>query len=75
MDLIGPIALSLLCLGMAVWTLLRYRKKRNLWLLLAGITAILAAVAAGLAWMMNGVFLAVLALFLLLLGLWSNRRT
>lgn len=75
MDLIGQIALSLLCLGMAVWTLLRYRKKRNLWLLLAGITAILAAVAAGLAWMMNGVFLAILALFLLLLGLWSSRQT
>jgi 4-amino-4-deoxy-L-arabinose transferase-like glycosyltransferase len=74
MDLIGQIVLSLMCLGMAVWAFLRYRKKKNLWLLLGGIAAVLAAIAAGLAWIMNGIFLAVLALALLLLGLWSSRR-
>lgn len=74
MDLIDQIVLSLLCLGMAVWAFLRYRKKKNLWLLLGGITAVLAAIAAGLAWIMNGIFLAVLALALSLLGLWSSRR-
>jgi len=74
MDLIGQIVLSLMCLGMAVWAFLRYRKKKNLWLLLGGIAAVLAAIAAGLAWIMNGIFLAVLALALLLLGLSSSRR-
>jgi heme A synthase len=74
MDLIGQIVLSLLCLGIVVWAFLRYRKKKNLWLLLAGVTAILAAVAAWLAWIVNGIFLVILALALLFLGLWSSKR-
>ncbi len=74
MDLVGRIIVSLICLGMAGGAFIRYRQKKSLWLLLGGITAILAAVAAWLAWLANAVFLAVLAALLLALGWWSAAK-
>lgn len=66
------IILSLLSLGIAVWAFLRWRSKKNIWLMLAVIAAVLAAAAFWLA-LVNGVFMAVMALALVLLGLWTRR--
>jgi hypothetical protein len=66
------IVLTLLCLGIVVWTVFRWRQKRSIWLLLAVITAVLAAAAFWLSPVIGG-FLGFLALALLFLGLWSKR--
>jgi hypothetical protein len=66
------IILIVLCLGVALLAFLRWQKKKNLWLMLALITAVLAAAAFALSPVIGG-FLGVLALLLLLLGLWSKR--
>jgi hypothetical protein len=71
-NLIAKIVLSVLSLLMAVWTFLRWQKKKNIWLLLAIIVAVLAA---GAFWLdlVNGIFLAIMAAALLFLGLWTKR--
>ncbi len=66
------IILIVLCLGIALLAFLRWQKKKNLWLMLGLITAILAALAFLLSPVIGG-YLGVLALLLLLLGLWSKR--
>lgn len=71
-DLTLKIILSLLSLGIAVWAFLRWRAKKNIWLILAVVVAVLAAAAFWLG-LVNGVFMAVLAVLLLLLGLWTRR--
>jgi hypothetical protein len=71
-DLIIKIVLSLLCLGVATWAFFRWRRKKNLWLILSVITAVLAAAACWLGQVI-GVFMGVLAAALLFLGLWSKR--
>jgi endonuclease/exonuclease/phosphatase (EEP) superfamily protein YafD len=71
-DTIVKIFLSLLSLGAAVWTYTRWRKKKNLWLMLALVTLVLAAAAFWLG-LVNGAFMAVVALALLFLGLWTRR--
>ncbi len=71
-DTIVKIFLSLLSLGAAVWTYTRWRKKKNLWLMLALVTLVLAAAAFWLG-LVNGAFMGVVALALLFLGLWTRR--
>jgi MFS superfamily sulfate permease-like transporter len=71
-DLIAKIVLSALGLLMAVWIFLRWQKKKNIWLLLATIVAVMAAAAFWLG-LVNGIFLAVMAAALLFLGLWTKR--
>jgi hypothetical protein len=71
-DLIAKIVLSALGLLMAVWIFLRWQKKKNIWLLLAVIVAVMAAAAFWLD-LVNGIFLAVMAAALLFLGLWTKR--
>lgn len=66
------IVLSLLSLGIAFWAFQNWRRKKNIWLLLAVITAVLAAAAFWLA-VVNGVFLGILAAALLFLGFWTKR--
>jgi hypothetical protein len=71
-DTVIKVILSLVSLGVAVFAFLRWQRKKNIWLLLAVITAVLAAAAFWLHYV-NGAFLAFLALALLLLGLWTKR--
>lgn len=71
-DTIVKVFLSLLSLGAAVWTYTRWRKKKNLWLMLAVVTLVLAAAAFWLG-LVNGAFMGVVALALLFLGLWTRR--
>jgi predicted membrane metal-binding protein len=71
-DLVVKVILSLICLGIAFWAFQNWRRKKNLWLLLAVITAVLAAAAFWLG-LVNGAFLSILAAALLFLGLWTKR--
>ncbi len=72
MDLLAKLIPSLLALGAAVFCFLRWRRKKNVWLLLAMVTAILAAAGFWLDAVIGG-FLGFQALALLLLGLWTKR--
>lgn len=67
------IIITLIGIGIALAAFFNYRKRKNLWLLLALIVGVLAAGASWLA-IVNGGFLSVSALALLGLGLWSNRK-
>jgi Na+/melibiose symporter-like transporter len=71
-NLLAKIFLTVVGLGIAFWALSRWRKKKNLWLLLSVVVAILSAVAFWLG-LANGIFLAFLAIALLFLGLWTKR--
>ncbi|MBI4731326.1 MAG: hypothetical protein HY781_04240 [Chloroflexi bacterium] len=71
-DLILKIFLSLFGLGVAFWAFQRWRRQKNFWLLLAVVTAVLAAAAVWLG-LVNGAFLGILAAALLFLGLWTKR--
>lgn len=64
--------LFLLSLGAAFWVFLRWRRKKNIWSLLAIVTFILAGAAFWLSRVI-GTFLAVIAAALFLLGLWAKR--
>lgn len=67
------IVFTLIGASIALAAFFNYRKRKNLWLLLSLIIAILAAGASWLA-IVNAGFLGVSALALLGLGIWSNQK-
>jgi hypothetical protein len=71
-DVIIKIVLCLASLGIAVWVYLRWSRKKNIWLLLALATAVLAAIAFWLSYVIGG-YLAIMAGALIFLGLWTKR--
>jgi hypothetical protein len=71
-DTTVKIIISVISLGIAFWGFSHWRKKKNIWLLLSGVTATLAAAGSWLG-PENGGFMAILAAALLFLGLWTKR--
>jgi hypothetical protein len=71
-DVLLKIVLCLASLGIAAWVYMRWSRKKNIWLMLALVTAVLAALAFWLSFVIGG-YLAIMAGALIFLGLWTKR--